>query len=212
MILPAILTDDPAELRRQLQTLSALSPWIHVDIMDGLFVPQRSVDPAALADIPLGVQLELHLMVRNPLSALEASHQPSVGRVLIHHEALAEYDRPRDVITRFPVPVGVALNPGTPLDAAELYTPTADTIVLMGVTPGRQGQSMDPATVERVADAFRRFPACPITVDGGVNADTLLALRNAGAKRFVVGSAIIGAPDPAGTYRQLAHQLRETSP
>lgn len=211
MILPAILTDDTDQLRQQLQTLSAFAPWIHVDIMDGLFVPQRSVDPAALADMSVGVQLELHLMVRNPLSALEASHQPSVGRVLIHHEALAEYDRPHEVITRFPVPVGVALNPGTPLDAAELYTATADTIVLMGVTPGRQGQAMDPATVDRVADAFRRFPSCPLTVDGGVNAETLLALRDAGAKRFIVGSAIIGASDPAGVYRHLTRQL-ETSP
>ncbi|MDP3985148.1 MAG: ribulose-phosphate 3-epimerase [bacterium] len=215
-ILPAILVPDALKFKEKIDILEGHADAVQIDIMDGAFVPHTTfADPAAILAFHSSLQHELHLMVNDPAPYLRAwSVVPSVIRAIIH----AEIDRPLapllETIKENGWEAGIALNPETPWEAIDEFISQLDTVLVMTVHPGKSGQPFAEAVVEhhllaKIADLHQAHPGLVIGVDGGVNAETLPLLLEAGATRFIVGSGIWNTPDPAATLSQLQKIVAE---
>ena len=207
-IVPALIPTSAQHLKAVLPKLS-FSPEIHVDVVDGLFVPYQSWPYNPLGQ-PKEVQpytdrftLEVDLMVAEPLSAADAWIAAGADMLVFHTEHITAEAFARFVAgTR--VSVGIAAINDTPLLDLEPYLAVADYVQLMGIAKiGAQGQPFDERVLERIAALKLRYPRLSITIDGSVNAETIKKLVHAGADRFICGSAIVGAANPYEAYQAL---------
>lgn len=190
MIIPAILTQDPSELIAKFKILNNLVKLVQVDIMDGKFVSNTSIN---LNDIPqkkFNFKLEAHLMVKNPLKYLNYCSQLKIESVIVHFEACNNLDLILKEMDKFKFQKGVAINPETPIELIFPYLKKIDKILIMGVHPGFSGQKFIPKTLNKIKKlrAFNR--KIKIEVDGGVNSKNISKIQKSGANDFVVGSAI----------------------
>ena len=189
--------------------LDAGARIFHVDVMDGHFVPNLTVGPAFAASLAAPVRavgglLDVHLMVERPGSLIEL-FAPHAGAISVHAEADPHAHRLLGRIRELGCLAGLAINPGTPIDAVEPVADLIDYVNVMSVNPGFAGQSFIPTTPHRVAELRALLPGrIAIEVDGGIDPETLPAVRDAGAGLFVSASSIFGAPDPLATYAELA--------
>ncbi len=208
-VLPSLMSADVLALGGQVDALLAAGARIfHVDVMDGHFVPNLTLGTGFAAAVApqvreAGGMLDVHLMVERPGAMVEL-FAPHAGAISVHVEADPHPHRLLGRIRELGCLAGIALNPGTPLAAAEPLVDQCDYVNLMSVNPGFAGQSFVPATPVRVA-ALRTMlpPHVAIQVDGGIGVATLPGCRDAGARLFVSASAIFGADDPVGAYRHL---------
>ena len=189
--------------------LDAGARIFHVDVMDGHFVPNLTVGPAFAASLAAPVRavgglLDVHLMVERPGALIEL-FAPHAGAISVHAEADPHAHRLLGRIRELGCLAGLAINPGTPIDAVEPVADLIDYVNVMSVNPGFAGQSFIPTTPHRVAELRALLPGqIAIEVDGGIDPETLPAVRDAGAGLFVSASSIFGAPDPLATYAELA--------
>ncbi len=209
-VLPSIMSADFLRVGDQVASLlDAGARVFHVDVMDGHFVPNLTVGPgfaAGLAGpvVAAGGFLDVHLMVERPgqLVELFASH---AGAISVHAEADPHVHRVLGRIRELGLLAGLAINPGTPIDAVEPVVDLIDYVNVMSVNPGFAGQSFIPTTPHRVADLRSLLPDhVAIEVDGGIGRDSLPVARDAGAGLFVSASSIFGSPDPPSAYAELA--------
>jgi ribulose-phosphate 3-epimerase len=211
---PSILSADFGRFREQVQeVLDAGARVIHVDIMDGHFVPQLTVGPkvvAALADTvqAAGGLLDVHMMVERPERHVQDFIKAGAGSVTIHAEATPHLAYAANAIREGGASVGVAINPGTPPSVLSEVADAIDLVLCMTVNPGWGGQ----AFIERSLGKLERLrellgAELPLQVDGGVDADTAPRCRAAGANLFVAGSAIFDWQDPAAAYRAIVASL-----
>jgi ribulose-phosphate 3-epimerase len=207
-IVPAIIPTSAEHLKAVLPSLS-FSPEIHVDVVDGVFVPYQSwpYDPPGT---PKEVQaytdrftLEVDLMVAEPLIAAEAWVAAGADMLVFHTEHISPAALARFVEgTR--VSVGIAAINDTELSDLAPYLAVADYVQLMGIAKvGAQGQPFDERVLERIAALKLQYPRLSITIDGSVNAKTIKRLVAAGADRFICGSAIVGADNPYEAHQAL---------
>lgn len=195
-LIPSILTFDKAAFERCVLGVKGLVRTVQVDLADGVFTAQKTwaYDHALEAMSFLkGFDVELHLMTTHPIDDLANwAHLARAVRVLMHIETLTN---PKEDIERakmYGLPVHIVLNPDTPLDTLEPLIPHISGIMLMGVTPGAQGQPFDEATLDRVKELRSRYRTLRIAVDGGVNEYTLPLLVKAGVSAVCPGSAVFG--------------------
>ena len=207
---PSILSANFACLGEDIRKIEeAGAQLLHVDVMDGHFVPNITVGPPVVASLKRATKLPLdvHLMISDPDKYIPAFVEAGAMIVTIHAEATVHLDRTLNFIRSLNVLAGVSINPATPISAVEHVLGVADVLLVMTVNPGFGGQKFIPYTLEKVRHARRlieeRNYACVIEVDGGIDAGTLPQAVKAGAEVLVAGSAIFHDPDPARKVKEL---------
>ncbi|MBA2523566.1 MAG: ribulose-phosphate 3-epimerase [Solirubrobacterales bacterium] len=208
-VAPSILSADFARLGSQVsEVMEAGARVIHVDVMDGDFVPPITIGPlivSAIADQvhDAGGVLDVHLMIERPEAQIGEFAKAGADSITAHVEATPHVHRLLGAIHELGCSAGVAINPGTPAAALAAVAADCDVLLCMSVNPGWGGQSFIPGSVNKVRDLAALGSAAAIEVDGGIDATTGVDIAAAGASLFVAGSAIFGAPDPAAAYREI---------
>ncbi|HXR31302.1 MAG TPA: ribulose-phosphate 3-epimerase [Solirubrobacterales bacterium] len=212
-VAPSILSADFAKLGSQLEeVLDAGARVIHFDVMDGHFVPPITIGPlvaSAIADRvhDAGAVLDVHLMIEQPERQIEAFAEAGADSITFHEEATPHASRTLAAIHELGCLAGVAINPGTPVDALVELRDLADVVLCMTVNPGWGGQSFIPGSPDKVSRLAPLVGEAKIEVDGGIDASTARSVAEAGASLFVAGSAVFGAEDPAAAYVEIAEAV-----
>ena len=209
-VAPSILSADFSKLGAQVaEVMEAGARVIHVDVMDGHFVPPITMGPlvaSAIADQvhDAGGAIDVHLMVARPADHVEEFAGAGPDCITAHFEADPNIHRALGAIREAGCLAGVAINPGTPAVAVSELGPYADVVLCMSVNPGWGGQSFIETSPEKVR-RIRDIASTPvIEMDGGIDADTVGSVAEAGATLFVAGSAVFGAPDPGEAFQRIA--------
>jgi ribulose-phosphate 3-epimerase len=209
-VAPSILSADFSRLGAQVaEVMDAGARLIHVDVMDGHFVPPITIGPliaSAIADQvhDAGGALDVHLMIERPGDQIAEFARAGADAITIHQEADPHAYRTLAAIRDAGCLAGIALNPGTPSAAVTSLVEQADQLLCMTVNPGWGGQSFIPSSAAKVASLRELAPQTPIEVDGGIDAATVPGVASAGAGLYVAGSAVFGQADPAEAYSRIA--------
>lgn len=207
-IIPAIIPQSYDDLVQQIEKIKGL-PEVHVDVVDGVFVPsvswpyEPSGDVVSARDLLAQFSLEVDLMVAKPLPAARAWLAAGADQLVFHVETIS-VEAFAEFTNDCPVSVGISCNNATPLAVLYEYLPHADYVQCMGIAViGSQGQPFDESVIERLTQIHEQYPTMALAIDGSVNESTIPKLTHLGLSRFIVGSAIIKAEQPKEAYTKL---------
>jgi ribulose-phosphate 3-epimerase len=209
-VAPSILSADFSKLGSQVdEVMAAGARVIHVDVMDGHFVPPITIGPLVAASIAdrvhaAGGAIDVHLMIEAPERHIEAFAAAGADSITFHEEATPHANRTLAAIRELGCLAGIAINPGTPVEALAELRDRADIALCMTVNPGWGGQAFIDGSSDKVARLASIVGGAKIEVDGGIDAGTAGPIAEAGASLFVAGSAVFGAADPAAAYAEIA--------
>jgi ribulose-phosphate 3-epimerase len=216
-IAPSILSADFSRLGDEIRALEAAdADYIHIDVMDGHFVPNITIGPLVVeaARKVTSLPLDVHLMIEHPDCYIPDFANAGADIIVVHAEAVHHLHRTVQLIKSLGKRAGVALNPATPLHVLEYVLDDLDLVLLMTVNPGFGGQSFIPACLAKVhalrAMLDRRGSEAELEVDGGVKIDNIARISHAGADVFVAGSAVFGSPDYRATIVEMKRLALET--
>ncbi|MBI3495074.1 hypothetical protein HY065_00395 [Candidatus Berkelbacteria bacterium] len=200
-LVPAILTNNEQDFARKLNILEQLGvPEVQIDVIDGRFVNNTSIGIEVIEKYPTKMRREAHLMVVNPMAAAHEYLQHGFESVIIHYEALASF---QDLYQFGRRPVGIAINPETPISSIVPIAQSVSQILIMGVRAGFAGQTFIPETLRRVKQLRQWVPTATIGVDGGIADDLIKQVFAAGADRVVFNcQRIVDAADPAEYWKK----------
>ena len=202
-IVPSVLTNDPQDLARKIEMLQRFTDVIQIDIMDGDFVPNTSVDVGEVKRVNALAQLEIHLMVTHPMEYIEPFGRMGAFRMIFHIESSDDAAGVIRTISQFDAQPGIALNPPTPIEEIKPFLDMVDVVLVMGVNPGLQGQKFMPEVLPKVQAIKRLRPEIIVEVDGGVNPETGPALVDAGVDILNVGSYLFKESTLADNWERM---------
>jgi ribulose-phosphate 3-epimerase len=209
-VAPSILSADFAKLGAQVdEVMAAGARVIHVDVMDGHFVPPITIGPLVAASVAdrvhaEGGAIDVHLMIEAPERHIEAFAAAGADSITFHEEATPHANRTLAAIRDLGCLAGIAINPGTPAEALVELRGCADIALCMTVNPGWGGQAFIEGSIDKVSRLAAIVGPAKIEVDGGIDTTTAKPTAEAGASIFVAGSAVFGAADPAAAYAEIA--------
>jgi ribulose-phosphate 3-epimerase len=202
-IAPSLLSADFSRLKEEIAEVEhAGADWLHIDVMDGHFVPNLTFGPIVVDAIRphTSLPLDVHLMIEHPDRYIEAFAKSGADLITVHQEVCPHLHRTVNLIKEFGIKCGVAINPATPVSTIESIIPDVDLILLMTVNPGFGGQSFIPSVLQKISELRAKldqlgYQHIEIEVDGGVGVGTAQEVVNSGATVLVAGSAIFGKED-----------------
>jgi ribulose-phosphate 3-epimerase len=215
-IAPSILSADFARLGEEIAAIEAAgADYVHIDVMDGHFVPNITIGPLIVeaARRVTTLPLDVHLMIANPDLYIPSFAKAGADIIVVHAEATHHLHRTVQLIKSLGKRAGVSLNPATPLNVLDYVLEDLDLVLLMTVNPGFGGQSFIEACIPKIQAMRgimdRRGVEAELEVDGGVKTDNIAHISHAGADVFVAGSAVFGSPDYAQTIAELKRRAKE---
>jgi len=214
LIVPSILSADFSRLGEEIRAVEgAGADWIHVDVMDGHFVPNITIGPLVVeaSRRVTSLPLDVHLMIENPDRYVEDFIRAGSDYLTVHVEACRHLQRTLEYIRQKGCRPGVCLNPATPLSTLDHVLPDVDLVLLMSVNPGFGGQGFIPQVLDKIRDLRqiidRTGREIRLEVDGGVKIDNIGEIARAGVEVFVAGSAIFGTADYAKTIQSMRREI-----
>lgn len=208
LIAPSILSADFSKLGEEIRAVESVgADWVHVDVMDGHFVPNITIGPAVVEAVNrvTNLPLDVHLMIENADQYLEDFVKAGSDSLTVQAEACTHLHRTIQAIKDLGAKAAVALNPSTPVSTLEWIIEDVDMVLIMSVNPGFGGQKFIPQALQKIKELksiiLAKNPDVLIQVDGGINLKTIQAVAEAGADVFVAGSAIFGSSDYGQTIR-----------
>jgi len=211
-VVPAILTDDPIALGKMVLQTETFTDFAQFDIMDGRFVPSRSVSCKEIASLGTKLTWEAHLMVLHPESYLEEFQQAGAQKIVFHYEATPSPDQVIRQIKKLGMMAGLALNPESPVEAIRPLLGELDSLLFLSVNPGFYGAKFIPEVLDKII-AFRKIhPRMETGIDGGVKDSNIMQIAETGVNVIYVGSAILMQPDPVEAYRRLVRLAEAYAP
>ena len=215
-IAPSILSADFARLGEEIRAVEAAgADYIHIDVMDGHFVPNITIGPLVVeaARRVTSLPLDVHLMIERPELYVEEFAKAGADIIVVHAEACTHLHRVVQQIKGLGKRAGVSLNPATPLNCLDYVLEDLDLVLLMTVNPGFGGQSFIEACIPKIQQLRgmldRRGGEAELEIDGGVKVDNIARIAHAGADVLVAGSAVFGSKDYAATITEMKRLIRE---
>jgi ribulose-phosphate 3-epimerase len=215
MIIPSILSADFTRLGEEIRAVEAAgADWIHVDVMDGHFVPNLTMGPMAVEAVRrmTALPIDAHLMIDNPDAFIEKFAAAGATHISVHAESVVHLNRSLQLVRSCGAHPGIALGPAAPLSLVEWSYDYADYILLLGVNPGFGGQEFQPAILDKIralrAELARRGLSTIVESDGGINERTIADFAAAGVDAFVIGSGLFAAGDYRATFARMRREAQ----
>lgn len=212
-ILPSLLAADMTRLGEEVeQVMHAGADFIHFDVMDNHYVPNLTFGPAFCTSLIKrfpNLPIDVHLMTTPVDGLIEAFAKAGAKRISIHPDATIHLDRSLQLIKTLGCDAGLVLNPATTIDVLTWCQQYLDFVLIMTVNPGFGGQKLIPEIKDKIKQIHARYPKLALCVDGGVTADNIASLAQAGARQFVAGSAIFNSDDYVHAIKKMRDQLAQ---
>lgn len=203
IIVPALLTDNRETLIEMIRISESFTDYVQIDIMDGVFVPSKSITASDLRGIGTSLKMEAHLMVSSPHTYIDEFKEVGAFKVIFHFEATKEPEMVIERIRESGLEVGLAINPETQLQQVEDLLGKVDSLLFLSVNPGFYGAQFIPKVLDEVRVLKAKRPSYKVGMDGGIKEENLSKIKSAGIDLACVGSAILKAEDPKAVFLRL---------
>jgi len=210
-VVPTILTEDPRVLETMVRQAESFTTYVQFDIMDGRFVPSRSITYEHLAALPMRLSWEAHLMVENPEDYLEGFRRVGAQKVVFHYEATSSSEEVISQARNLSLGVGLAVNPETPVSIIRPLASKVDSVLFLTVHPGFYGSQFIPEVLDKVIELRNIGLGVEISVDGGIKESNIAEVARVGVDVIYVGSAIFLQSQPGESFRRLVALAEEGS-